>query len=243
MTAELPRTAFKSVLVTGASRGIGRACARELVRAGWRVFATARTEPALASLAIESSPCEILAADLCNPDGRNRLAAWLANRELHSVVHCLGGKPADVNADPWRSCMELNFLAVVALNELLIPKLTARGGGTIVHVSSSAASHGYAFTPYACAKSALNRYIINEGRNHIRKGVSITGIMPGAVEGDDNHWEAVKRENPARYSEVSRRQALGRLHTTEEVAQAVAWLCSSDARIFAGCVLPADPVA
>lgn len=243
MTIELNRTAFRSVLVTGASRGIGRACSRELVRTGWRVFATARTEPGLASLAVEASPCEILAADLCDPEGRSRLAAWLAEREIHCVVHCLGGKPDDVSADPWRSYMELNFLAVVALNSVLLPKLAARGGGTIVHVSSSAASHGYAFTPYACAKSALNRYIINEGRSYMRKGVSLMGIMPGAVEGDNNHWEAVKRDNPTRYGEVSRRQALGRLHTTEEVAQAVAWLCSSDARIFAGCVLPADPVA
>ena len=233
----------KVVLVTGASRGIGRACVRELANEGWSIKATARSEADLASLASDCEDYSWFAQDLSHEEGRSKLKDWLEGKALDGIVHCLGGKPSNLEGNVWQDYLNLNFLSLVFINEALLPNLKANGEGSIIHVSSAASSHGYAFTPYACAKSALNRYIINEGRRLLKEGITISGIMPAAVKGDDNRWEKAKKEDTTRYQEVMKKQVIGRLQTTEEIAKAIVWLCSPSAKIFGGCVLNADPSA
>jgi NAD(P)-dependent dehydrogenase (short-subunit alcohol dehydrogenase family) len=182
-----------------------------------------------------------LAADLATVAGRESLFAWLDREIPDVIVQCLGGKASEVeNRDPWLASMELNFHSVVAIDEYLIPRLLGRGHGTIVHISSSAAAHGRAFTPYACAKAALNRYIVNRGRECLSKGIIVCGIMPAAVQGDDNQWALAAAQGRKEHREMCRGQFLGRAQTTDEVAESVLMLCGPAGKLFGGCVLPAD---
>lgn len=228
------------VLVTGASRGIGRACARALAQAGWQTRLVARDAAALATTAaaLPGDGHRFLSADLLTEAGRASVPAWLGAEVPDAVVQALGGRVA--TDAPEAAAMTLNFHAVVALDELLLPALLSRGSGTIVHLSSSAAVHGRAFPPYAAAKAALNRYIVSRGRECLPRGVTLTGLMPAAVAGDDNDWARAATAEPDRHARMLAGQALGRAQTTDEVAAAVAFLCTPAARIFGGCVLPAD---
>ncbi len=230
-------------LVLGASRGIGRASARALAAAGWRLRLVARSEEPLAALVADlpAGPHRALAVDLTAPTGREALVNWLGDDLPDAVVQCLGGRSQPSARDRWEAALELNFHSVVALDELLLPRLLARGSGTIVHLSSSAAVHGRAFAPYAAAKAALNRYIVNRGRECLPRGVVLTGLMPAAVEGDNNDWAQSRTTDPARHARMEEGQILGRAQTTDEVAAVVAFLCSPAGRLFGGCVLPADP--
>ncbi|HLP07703.1 MAG TPA: SDR family oxidoreductase [Opitutaceae bacterium] len=232
-----------TAVITGASRGIGRACARALAFGGWQLVLSGRNQNALAALAA-ALPGEghvALAADLLTSSGRDVLLREIEKRVPEATVQCLGGRvPTTVPCDQWESTMAVNFHAVVAVDELIIPHLLARGSGTIVHLSSSAAVHGRAQPAYACAKAALNRYIVTRGRECLPRGVSISGLMPAAVEGDDNDWARARTADPERYARMCQGQSLGRPQTTDEVAAVVAFLCSPTGRLFGGCVLPAD---
>lgn len=229
-------------LVVGASRGIGRACARTLAEAGWETRLVARDSSALAALAatLPGAGHRHLAADLLTDGGRDSVMKWLGHETPDAVAQCLGGRTPPTAPDPWATSMELNFHAVVALDELLLPRLLDRGAGTIVHLSSSSAMHGRAFAPYAAAKAALNRYIVNRGRECLSRGVILTGLMPAAVEGDDNDWARARSAEPERHARMTTGQALGRAQTTDEVAAVVTFLCSPAGRLFGGCILPAD---
>src|SRR5699024_7507750 len=135
-------------LVTGASTGIGRATVRHLVRAGYRVLATARREDRLAALA-EETGCETFAADLTD----EAQVAALAERTrslgpLKSLVHIAGGaigadRVEDGRPDEWARMYEINVLTTLRLTQALLDHLRAGGGGDILVVTSTAAIAPY----------------------------------------------------------------------------------------------------
>jgi NAD(P)-dependent dehydrogenase (short-subunit alcohol dehydrogenase family) len=239
---EKPDSVAPVALILGASRGIGRATARALAASGWALDLIGRNEGALAGLAatLPGTGHRHLGVDLTGATGRDHLSDWLGPNAPQAIVQCIGGRVPDDSPDPWGAALSLNLQTGVAMTERLIPRMLSRGTGTVVHVSSSAAVHGRAFTPYAAAKAALNRYIVNRGRECLPLGVVITGLMPAAVEGDENEWARTRTTDPERYARMCQGQALGRPQTTDEVAAAIAFLCSPAARIFGGCVLAAD---
>jgi len=228
----------RQALVVGAGRGIGRACARELARLGYQVAAVSRSAGA-------GGACPGLTADVATETGRTAVARLVGQlARIDAVVHAQGGT-MDVGPNAalaeWDAVFASNFFSAVELNRTLFGKLEKQPeGGSVVHVSSSAAVHGRAALPYACAKAALNRYIQSKGRELAPRGIALIGLMPAAVEGDDNVWSRAAANQPERHRRVAEAQALGRMQTTEEVAQAVGFLCGPSGRLFAGCSLPAD---
>jgi len=168
------------------------------------------------------------------------MVRWLGDGPPVAVVQCLGGRPPPDAMNPWFTAMEVNFHAVVAIDELLLKGMLECNRGAIVHLSSSSAAHGKAYAPYAAAKAAMNRYIVNRGRECLPRGVVVTGLMPAAVEGDDNEWSRACVNDPERYERMLGRQILGRAQSTDEVAAVVRFLCSPAGMLFGGCVLPAD---
>ena len=231
-----------TALVTGAGRGIGRACARALGALGWRLALFSRDKRQLEAVAVglPGGGHRAIAADLVEESGRLELFEAFDADPPDVIVQCLGGRISSEAADPWREAMQLNFHAVVAIDEHFLPKMIERGSGTIVHLSSSAAVHGRASAPYCCAKAALNRYIVDRGRACLPRGVICSGLMPAAVEGDDNYWARKKITDPARYRGMSQGQAFGRAQTTDEIAAVVAHMCSPAGKVYGGCVISVD---
>lgn len=148
--------AGKCVLVTGASRGIGRAIAVAFAREGARVLANGRDEAALA--AVEGTTP--LPGDLTREEDARRIAA--ACGEIDVLVNNAGttfyGPVEETSDDDVRRVLETNFFAMVRLTRLLLPTLRARRGA-VVQVSSPSGRHGFPMiSAYAASKGAMNAW-------------------------------------------------------------------------------------
>lgn len=180
----------KTVLITGASSGIGRACAFEYHRAGSRVVATARSSDKLEALAEELGGHRILPLTMDVTDAGQRDAALRKSRERFGSIDVL------VNNAGWASfasvarlpvahldhMLALNFAGPVALIQAVLPEMLGRGSGQIVNVASVV---GYQVIPnmtvYSATKAAL--IALSTGlRMELRKtGVDVLMIAPGST--------------------------------------------------------------
>jgi NAD(P)-dependent dehydrogenase (short-subunit alcohol dehydrogenase family) len=160
-------------IVTGASRGLGRALAGALAVAGYQLIIDARDDAALQAAAAElcathdlsSGQVQAIAGDITEPDHRARLAAAAASRGGASLLvnnaGTLGASPLPAVADyplaELRSSLEVNVVAPIALTQLLLPDLR-RLGGSVLSITSDAAVEAYAgWGGYGAAKAALEQ--------------------------------------------------------------------------------------
>jgi NAD(P)-dependent dehydrogenase (short-subunit alcohol dehydrogenase family) len=155
-----------TAIITGASRGLGRALAHGLVDAGWRVVLDARTEADLAAVAAELGPAATaLPGDITDPAHRVALVA-AAERTggvdlLVNNAGILGPSPqpglADYPLDALRTVYEVNVLAPLALTQLALPGLRTRGGIVVVVTSDAAVEPYPGWGGYGSAKAALEQ--------------------------------------------------------------------------------------
>ena len=191
--------ALPTALVTGASRGIGRAVALRLA-ATHRVLAAARDAAELASLAAEvaaaGGACEALPLDVADPAA---LAAALAGRDVDVVVHNAGVgvlKPL-LELDPadWHRMVDVNVNALYHVTRAVLPGMVARGRGDVVLVGSIAGRSAFAGgAGYAATKWFVNGFaesLMLEVRN---AGVRVSVVSPGSV---DTHFNG-KAPDPRR---------------------------------------------
>jgi NAD(P)-dependent dehydrogenase (short-subunit alcohol dehydrogenase family) len=168
-----------SYLITGVSRGIGRALSERLHAAGHQVFGLARTAESVAGLDL----AEVLIADLSAPDSlESTLASWLAGlTELDGVAHCAGivrpGSLAGSTPADFTEQFTVNVTAVAELTRLLLPALRA-AAGTVVFVNSGSGLNARPpLTGYGASKFALRAYA--DGLRQEEPGVRVCSIYPG----------------------------------------------------------------
>jgi 3-oxoacyl-[acyl-carrier protein] reductase len=243
--------AGRSALVTGAGKGIGRACAIALAAEGARVAVCARSEGDLSSV-VEAMGGEIaghraLVVDLMEDRGPAQLLSWLAESFGHVeiVVHNVGGTlgirdPLAAVAD-WRRVMRYNVEIAMELNASLIPPMCERREGRVVFISSLAAFEHQGAVPYSVAKAALTAYVRGIGRTYAPDGVVISAVVPGVVLSEGGPWHEASQRDPA-YVEgyIKERIPRGRFGSPEEVANAVAYLASVHAAPFVGSIVPLE---
>jgi NAD(P)-dependent dehydrogenase (short-subunit alcohol dehydrogenase family) len=169
-----------SYLITGVSRGIGRALAQRLVADGHQVFGLARTT---ALNVAELGLAGVLAADLSAPQSLEpALAPWLATvAELDGVVHCAGivrpGSLAGTTPADFAEQFAVNVTAVAELTRLLLPALRA-AGGTVVFVNSGSGLNARPpLTTYGASKFALRAYA--DGLRQEEPGLRVSTLYPG----------------------------------------------------------------
>ena len=178
--------AKRSVLVTGASSGIGAASASLLLDRGWRVFAAARRLELMAPLAAQGA--ELLELDLSNAESRSDLAAQIANRvgNLDAVVNNAGfgevGPLETMELERARAIFEVNVFGLMGLTQLLVPAMRQRGCGRIVNLSSIA---GRWVTPgsgwYGASKFALEA-LSDALRLELKSfGLQVVIVEPGLI--------------------------------------------------------------
>ena len=238
----------RTALVTGASRGIGRACALALVRAGVGVVATARDAEALDELAREPG-IEPLVAELDSPDGCARVAAEA--RRLGGPVTILvnnagrGGwhdRPIwDQDAEGWRASMAVNLDAPFELTRRLVPGMIDAGWGRIVMVSSTAGQIGApAMSPYCASKHGVLGLMRSVAQDVAPHGVTCNAVLPGWVRTEmaerDAEQEAERRgvTADAVWRERAAANPAGRVLEPDEIAEVVAYLASDAARAVNG---------
>jgi serine 3-dehydrogenase len=182
---------MKTVLVTGATAGIGEACARAFVRAGWRVVATGRRAERLAELVDELGadrvhPCVFDVRDEAARDAALAgLPAGFANIDclVNNAGLALGTAPAQkADLGDWKTMIDTNVTALVSLTHKLLPALIGRKG-LIVNLSSVAATYPYTGgNAYGGTKAFVRQFSLGLRSDLSGTGVRVTSIEPGMVE-------------------------------------------------------------
>lgn len=181
--------AGKSVLVTGASSGIGRAAARRFVAEGMRVVVSARSSDRLTSLAGELGSATIaIPADLTRPSEVDRLVAD-AVQKLDGIdvlfanagVY-ISGAVADGRPDDWDQLLMLNVNSVFRAVHRVLPHMRSRGRGDILVTSSISAQQALHMEPiYSASKHAIRAFVHGLRRQLIPDNIRVGSIAPGTV--------------------------------------------------------------
>lgn len=175
-----------TALVTGASRGIGRAIATRLA-GSHRVLALARDRARLEALSRDitaaGGECEVIVADLTRPEEIGRALDGLVVDVLVNNAGVMSKKPfLELSAAEWQTMVDVNFNAVFHVTRALLPGMIARGRGHIVNIASIAGRSAFVGgTCYAATKHALlgfSESLMLEVREH---GVKVSVVLPGSV--------------------------------------------------------------
>ena len=222
-------------LITGASKGIGLACARELATLGADLLLVAREEDHLesvrAELSEEFAAREVLAfaADLTDAEQRLELFDWVRDLDtpLSLLVNNAGGnvkKPAlDYALEEVRELVELNLLSAFEISRLAHPHLAEHGNAAIVNVASvSGITHVRTGAPYGMTKAALAQLTRNLACEWAEDGIRVNAVAPWYIRTQRTEGALADADY---LDEVLARTPMGRIGEPEEVAGAVAFLC------------------
>jgi meso-butanediol dehydrogenase/(S,S)-butanediol dehydrogenase/diacetyl reductase len=242
------RFADRAALGTGGTRGIGLAAARQLAADGARVVIVAR-DPARGAVAAATVPgAEFVAADVrVAGECEHAVAAtldWFGRLDVlvnnAGVIYRNRAVDALTEAE-WDETFDVNVKGAFLMSRAALPALRV-AHGTIVNVASYVGLVGFAgASAYAASKAALVNFTRSMALDHAREGIRVNAVCPGSVDTDMIHaaWQALP--DPAAAAQAwAAKHPLGRIATAEEVAAAVAFLASDDARFITGVALPVD---
>lgn len=237
----------KRVIVTGGSRGIGRAIALGFGQSGAAVSICARNAGAL----------EETRAELAAFGTAHALACDLANAEaiayyIESAGAALGGIDILVNnasgfgrADDeagWSTSFGVDMMAIVRVSHAAQPWLEeASPEGVIINIGSTAATRPSVKAPaYGAIKAAIKYHTATQAALLAKRGIRVNSIAPGSVTAPGHFWETRKAGNDPAYYETVRTIPAGRLGEADEIADAVLFMASPAARWVYGQTLIVD---
>lgn len=238
----------KIALVTGGTKGAGRAIAERLLQAGAKVIITARNAPGKAN-----EHLHFISADLSTPVGTNKVVEEVLGRykQLDILVNNLGGAEtpgggfAVLTDNDWETSIQTNLLAPIRLDRAFLPQMIARKSGVIIHIASIQGRLPlYDSTlPYAAAKAGLINYSKGLSNEVAPKGVRVLTVSPGWI---NTSASKAMMERIAESSNLTIEQAtqsvmdglggipIGRPAHPEEIAEFVGFLVSPRAKYITG---------
>jgi len=240
----------KKVLITGASRGIGRAIALALAAEGARVALTARTESALRKVSAEMGEDGghyYVAGDLTK-DGAPRAVCRQIRRDfgdpdivINNLGDTLGIRDPYCPVSDWRRVFRINLEVAIEINNQYIPAMRHKGWGRIINIASNASMENSGPVTYCVTKAALASYSLDLGRLLEPQGILVAAVMPGAILARGSYWDRMTVQRPAHVKRyIKERLPLSRFGKPQEVAPVVAFLCSDLAAGLAGERIPVD---
>ena len=243
----MDRLEGKIALCTASGAGIGRASALRMAAEGARVFATDVDEAALAALA-ETDGIETRTLDVTDADAIRALVEELerAAGRIDVLFNCAGfvhaGSILDATEDEWARGLELNVTSMFRTIRTVLPGMIARGGGSIVNMSSVAGAvtgpPGRAI--YSATKAAVAGLTRAVAADHVKEGIRCNAICPGTVESPslEGRMRVAGETLPGGFEEARAaflaRQPMGRLGTPDEIAALVAYLASDESAYTTG---------
>jgi 3-oxoacyl-[acyl-carrier protein] reductase len=241
--------AGKLCLVSGASRGIGRAIAHGFAREGARVAAVARGRPDLDALLGELAGAghAAITADVATADGATAAVdgCVAALGGIDAVVTCAGKSfardaPAMDDADIARS-LDMNLWSAARVAQRAVPHLIARGGGSITMIASIWGREAGGAPAYNAAKAAVIALAKAMARDYAAHAIRVNSIAPGSILFPGGSWERRRNADPEAIAEfVKRELPFGRFGSPDEVADVVVFVASARAGWLTGTCVPVD---
>ncbi len=228
----------KNALVTGASRGIGRAIATELGRAGASVVLSYRTGAEEAESLAAEIDGRAVQADVSNADSARALVEEAGDLDI--LVNNAGvtrdGLLVRMSDEDWQTVIDTNLASVFYTCRAAVRGMMKKRSGAIVNISSIVGIHGnWGQTNYAASKAGIIGFTKSLARELGSRNVRANVVVPGYVKTQltdvlpEEATQAMLQATP-----------LGRLGEPEDVAGAVRFLCSEDAKFVTGAVLLVD---
>jgi 3-oxoacyl-[acyl-carrier protein] reductase len=240
----------KVAVVTGSSRGIGRAIAMALVREGCKVVLSARGAEALEAAVTEARTLgEALGvvADVTTDAG---VAALIARAVegfggVDVVVNNVGGSGArdlaGMDEADLRAILDRNLFPALRVSRAALPHLRARGGGVMVMISSIYGREAGGGPSYNVAKAGEISLAKAMGRELARENIRVLSVAPGSVLFPGGGWDRRQKADPQGIAAfVDRELPAGRFGRPEEIAEVVAFLCSPRASWVNAACVPVD---
>ena len=231
---------MKRALVTGGSRGIGRACVEELCRLGWQVtFCYLNHEEEALALAAATG-ARAIRCDIADWDAAVALVDGAAAGGLDLLVNNAGvslvGLAQDVTREEWERLIGVNLTGAFACARAALPHMIRKRGGRIVNITSVWGVRGASCeVAYSASKAALIGMTRALAQEVGSAGITVNAIAPGAIDTEMN-----AHLNDEEKTDLIERTPLGRLGTPRDVARAVAFLASQEAGFITGQVLGVD---
>ena len=230
----------KRALLTAAGQGIGRASALAMAAEGAHVFATDVNKDALADLVTEGVETFVL-----NAMDAESIASGVSRAAPDVLFNCAGfvhhGTVLDVTDDDWDFGFALNVQSMARTMKAVLPGMIARGGGSIINMSSACSSIIGAPNRfiYGATKAAVIGMTKSVAVDFVKDGIRCNCICPGTVESPSWH-DRVKAlgEQVGSYEEALKqfvsRQPMGRVASADEIAALVVYLASDDSGFTTG---------
>lgn len=234
------------VLVTGGGRGIGRAIAAELTRAGATVTVLGRQRAALDEVIAAGDAHFAEVADVADQAAVGAAVAKAAARQPIDILVANAGIAesapfAKSDAALFQRMMAVNFMGVVHSIQAALPSMKDRPYGRIVAVASTAGLKGYAYvSAYSAAKHAVIGLVRSLALELANTRITVNAVCPGFTDTDlvagsiDNIMKKTGRSREQAVAELSKHNPQGRLVTPNEVADTVRWLCGEGAGAITG---------
>ncbi len=241
----------KIAMVTGASRGIGRAIALGLVAEGCQVSVCARGQEGVDALAKDiqerGGNALALAVDVIRENDARRWVEETQKRfgRVDILINNVGGSRPGGNltasAEDWKAGFALNFFSTLDLCRLVVPLMSAQKSGCVINIASIYGREWGGPMTYNAAKAAMISLSKEMARELAPQGIRVNSVAPGSILFPGGSWEKRRIENPDMIAAfVKAELPFGRFGKPEEVADVVVFLASGRAQWVSGACINVD---
>ncbi|MGE3540569.1 MAG: SDR family NAD(P)-dependent oxidoreductase [Candidatus Tectimicrobiota bacterium] len=241
----------KVALVTGGSRGIGRAVLHDLAQEGCQVAFSARGEEALRATEqeLKALGAQVLAvqADMTQTDDIETLVNKTTERFggvdilVNNVGGSRGGQTWDTADEEWAEVLYLNLFAAVRASRLVIPLMRKKGWGRIINITSIYGREAGGAMTYNAVKASMNSWSKSLAKQLAKDGIMVNVVAPGSVLFPGGSWERRQKDNPVFIENFVRTEMpMGRFGRPEEISAMVTFLASERASLMSGACINVD---